>query len=55
MKESVDKRTSTEKVWENLRYVKCRDHDHPDPIIIPQTTASWIPPKSKSNVLLINL
>ena len=48
MKEAIDYRTPVEKVWENIRYVKCQEHDHPDPVIIPQTTASWKPPLSKN-------
>ncbi|KAK7066261.1 hypothetical protein SK128_008405, partial [Halocaridina rubra] len=40
-----DKRTVTERVWDHLASVQCMDHVHTEPVIVPQTVATWEPDK----------
>ncbi|XP_071535190.1 uncharacterized protein [Panulirus ornatus] len=41
---SQDTRTVQERVWQHLASVPCLDHTHTDPVIVPQTVATWSPP-----------
>ncbi|XP_064098913.1 uncharacterized protein LOC135210052 [Macrobrachium nipponense] len=38
-----DRRKVTERVWQHLASVPCMDHEHTEPVIVPQTVATWEP------------
>ncbi|XP_047471035.1 uncharacterized protein LOC125026563 [Penaeus chinensis] len=44
-RDAQDTRTVTERVWQHLASVPCQDHQHTDPVIVPQTSSTWTPHK----------
>ncbi|XP_068231139.1 uncharacterized protein [Palaemon carinicauda] len=40
---SRDRRKVTERVWQHMASVQCLDHEHTEPVIVPQTVATWEP------------
>ncbi|XP_042232419.1 uncharacterized protein LOC121873159 [Homarus americanus] len=43
-----DTRTVEERVWQHMASVPCLDHVHTDPVIVPQTVATWTQPQDVS-------
>lgn len=40
-----DTRIVEDRVWQHLASVPCLDHVHTEPAIVPQTVATWSPPR----------